>query len=234
MPTERPRTLGFETPDLVSWLHDAANLIRNIDLCTHLLAAPDLDTETRRRVHQSALQTIAVLTDMFPSLRRPVRRRRGRQAVCELHEAIRSSVDLLQQRVRMANVTIEIVAASDLVLVGGNRGTYQRLIYHLMLNALEASTRGGRVTVTLTPMDGHVALVIADTGSGMSGSVRRRLFKEPMTTKRIGAGRGLMLAAATVATLGGTIAIESRLRKGTTVTLRFPVHPPPKGMKRVQ
>jgi signal transduction histidine kinase len=233
--TERQQTPGFNTPDLISWLHDAASLIRNIDLCTHLLASPSLDAETRLRVHRSALQTIAVLKDMFPSLRRSTQRTR-RRAACELHEAIDSCVDLIRPQARKAKVTIDIVSAPELVFVRGDRETYQRLIYNLILNALEASVHGGRITVNLTPVDGNVALVIGDTGSGMSRSVRRRLFKEPVTTKRTGWGRGLLHAAATVATLGGTIGVESRLGTGTKVTLQFPAFQPvvPKGKKRVR
>lgn len=222
---ERQRTPAFETPDLVSWLHDAANLIRNIDLCTHLLVSPDLDAETRRSVQHSALRTIAVLKDMFPGLRRPARRSgtRTRHAECELHEAVHSSADLLTQQARRANVTIEIVPAPELLFVRGDRGTYQRLIYNLMLNALEASVHGGRVVAKVTSTKSHLALAVGDTGSGMSRSVRRRLFKEPVSTKRKGSGRGLLHAAATVAALGGTIAIDSQPGTGTTVTLRFPV-----------
>jgi signal transduction histidine kinase len=224
--TERQRIPGFDAPDLIGWLHDAANLIRNIDICTHLLASPSLDVETRRRVHQSAARTIAVLKDMFPSLRRPGRR--TRQAVCELNEAIDSCVDLLRPQARISNVTFEIVPPSGLAFVRGDRGTYQRLIYNLMLNAVEASAPDGRVTVKTTHEKGYVVLVIDDTGSGMSRSVRRRVFKEPVTTKRKGSGRGLMLAAATVATQGGTMAVESRLGKGTILTLRFPASPAPR------
>lgn len=229
---EPERTSGFETPDLISWLHDAANLIRNIDLCTHLLASPDLDPLTRRRAHQSALRTIAVLKDMFPSLRRPLQRRKARQAVCEIHEAIASSVEVLQQRAQLAKVTIETVPAAELLFVSGDRGAYQRLIYNLILNALQASSRGGRVTVMASSVEGRVVLVIADTGTGVPRSVRRRLFKEPVSTKRQGSGRGLMHAAATVATLRGTIAIDSRFGKGTRVILTFPAARTPAGAKR--
>jgi two-component system, sporulation sensor kinase B len=231
--TEFDQTPRFNTPDLISWLHDAANLIRNIDLCTHLLASPDLDARTRRRIHQSAVRTIAVLKDMFPSLRRPARRGQ-RVAVCELGEAVDSCIDLLRPQARIAKVSIEVVRAPDLLFVAGERGTYQRLVQNLVLNALAASASGGHVTVKLKGMDSNAILVVADNGSGMPLSVRRRLFKEPITTKPKGSGRGLLHAAATVATLGGTIAVASRLRKGTMITLRFPLRPVPKDVRRVR
>jgi signal transduction histidine kinase len=231
--TEPHRGPGFSTPDLISWLHDAANLIRNIDICTHLLASPDLDTHTRRGVHESAARSIALLKDMFPTLRRPPRRGQGR-AVCELNEAVQASADLMRQQARIAKVTIEVVPTSELLFVKGDRGTYQRLLSNLVLNAIEACGPGGRVLMRLGRASDTIVLVIADNGSGMSQSVRRRLFKEPVTTKRKGSGRGLLHGAATVAALGGAIAVESRLGKGTSVVLRFPAGPVPKGLKRAR
>jgi two-component system, NtrC family, sensor kinase len=71
--------------------------------------------------------------------------------------------------------------------------------------------------------DGRVALRIADTGEGIAPEHLAHVFEPFFTTKaeRGGSGLGLSICRMLVAAQGGDIAIESRVGRGTTVTVRL-------------
>jgi signal transduction histidine kinase len=96
-------------------------------------------------------------------------------------------------------------------------------LLNLATNAREAMPDGGTLRLTIESRDGMVALRVADTGIGMSEGVQARAFDPFFTTKPVGAGTGLGLSMVygIMRQSGGSIAIESTERRGTTITLMF-------------
>jgi CheY-like chemotaxis protein len=104
-----------------------------------------------------------------------------------------------------------------------------------VLNARDALPDGGRIQVstqdvakgTLPGSGEWVALVVSDTGHGMSPEVQARMF-EPFFTTRAerpgtqGTGLGLATVQRIVAEVGGRIDVRSASGEGTTVTVFFP------------
>ena len=213
---------SFETHDLVSWMHDMTVLVRNLDSCTDLLASADLDAATRKVVYRSASRTISLLKEMLPNAHRLGRARRPRQSTCDLRVATGTCVDMFWHQSRRTGVVLDFDRSIESMVVKGNDLILKRVISNLILNGMEASAPGGRVSVKMTRAGRSVVLAVADSGTGMPRSVRSQIFKRPITTKRTGGGRGLMLAATTVAAQGGTIAVETERGKGTIVTLTLP------------
>jgi signal transduction histidine kinase len=66
-----------------------------------------------------------------------------------------------------------------------------------------------------------VAVVVSDTGPGMSPAEIDLVFKPYYTTKRHGLGLGMALVKRIMERFGGGIAMESREGKGTRVKLNF-------------
>lgn len=106
------------------------------------------------------------------------------------------------------------------------RSVFQNLI----LNAVDAISGQGRITVE-TGADGRWAtFAVADTGHGMSASfVRDRLFRPFQTTKPRGLGIGLYQCRHMVQGLGGELAVDSTEGIGTRMTVRLPVAPGVRG-----
>jgi two-component system sensor kinase FixL len=118
-----------------------------------------------------------------------------------------------------------------------DRVQVQQVLLNLIRNAIEAMRAGGQLTlmtrVSLHPlfgkMDlgaGHRAMVevaIADQGAGIPDDVRARIFDPFFTTKDHGLGLGLALCHRIVEEHHGTIQLESRPGRGTTVTCFLPV-----------
>ena len=116
-----------------------------------------------------------------------------------------------------AHAYLKIEAPAGL-LVHGHDDRLERVIGHLVQNALEASADDSAVTVTIM-RDGEDAVMdVSDTGTGMTPDfVRDRLFKPFQTTKNTGTGIGAYESQQYVRQIGG----RSRLRAHPTKGLAF-------------
>lgn len=97
-----------------------------------------------------------------------------------------------------------------------------QILQSLLTNAAEATGEGGRIRLTARRDGGLAVLEVIDNGVGIEPERIGQVFKPFYTTKPRGLGMGLALAHRVAERLGGTVAIESRPRQGTTVRLRLP------------
>ncbi|MEO7494783.1 MAG: XrtA/PEP-CTERM system histidine kinase PrsK [Massilia sp.] len=101
----------------------------------------------------------------------------------------------------------------------------ERVVGHLIQNAIEATPRDGQVTIRLRREAGRALIEIADTGEGMSEDfIRERLFKPFETTKSAGMGIGVFESLEYINELGGKLEVASKPGAGTTFTIVLPLH----------
>lgn len=98
----------------------------------------------------------------------------------------------------------------------------KQAVLNLVLNALQATPKGGHVVVRTAGDKKRFVVAVADDGEGMSPEVRDRAMTPFFTTREDGTGLGLPLVSRIVEEHGGSVEISSALDAGTTVTLVFP------------
>ena len=105
-------------------------------------------------------------------------------------------------------------------------------LVNLLVNArqaVDADPPGGpRVFLSTRAADGHISILVADTGSGIASADLSRVFDPYFTTKRGGTGLGLPIAKNIVDGLGGTIAVASAPGRGTEIRIDLPARRPPR------
>jgi signal transduction histidine kinase len=103
-----------------------------------------------------------------------------------------------------------------------------QVVFHLVANAIDASPRGGRVTVRARPVEGGVEVAVVDRGHGIDPTIRDKVFDPFFTTKPLGQGAGLGLSTShgIVQSHGGTIDFDSTPGQGTCFRVRLPLKPP--------
>jgi two-component system NtrC family sensor kinase len=130
---------------------------------------------------------------------------------------------------RCANSGIELVRSlePDLPEVVADASQLNQVLINLVVNAIQAIPRAGRITVkTLTDAD-QALLVVEDTGIGMSEEVQKQIFIPFFTTKDIdeGTGLGLPVVHGIVTSHGGSIRVHSEEGRGTRFEVRLPIAP---------
>jgi putative PEP-CTERM system histidine kinase len=108
----------------------------------------------------------------------------------------------------------------------GHDDRLERVIGHLVQNAIDATAPEGEVRVRVFRQGGRAAVEIADQGVGMTPEfVRTRLFRPFQSSKPGGMGIGAYESAQYVHDLGGRIEVESEPGRGTRITLLLPERP---------
>jgi putative PEP-CTERM system histidine kinase len=124
---------------------------------------------------------------------------------------------------RSAGRNVETDCAAGLATRGHDE-RLERVLGHLVQNALDATPPEGRVWVQAARHGGQVKLVVGDTGVGMSEDfVRNQLFRPFASTKSAGMGIGSYESFQYLRELGGTIDVSSREGQGTVITLLMPL-----------
>jgi putative PEP-CTERM system histidine kinase len=107
----------------------------------------------------------------------------------------------------------------------GHEDRFERVIGHLVQNALDATGEQGKVVVRVFRDGGSAVVEVADDGTGMTPEfVRDRLFKPFQTTKPQGMGIGVYESFQYVTGLGGRILVDSTPDVGTRVRVAVPHH----------
>ena len=106
----------------------------------------------------------------------------------------------------------------------GHDERLERVVGHLVQNALDATPASGRVWIRVTRFSGQVQLAVGDTGAGMSEDfVRNKLFRPFSTTKHSGMGIGSYESFQYIRELGGSMNVESQVGQGTVITVLLPL-----------
>ncbi|MFH1020297.1 MAG: ATP-binding protein, partial [Pseudomonadota bacterium] len=115
--------------------------------------------------------------------------------------------------------------ADNLPLIKADSDQLQQIFLNLFLNAIEAITGDGTISVTTrTGQDNNTVLVaVSDTGKGMTPQTRAEIFHPFYTTKPKGNGLGLAITKRLVELHQGEIEVDSTSGQGTTFLITFPV-----------
>jgi signal transduction histidine kinase len=144
----------------------------------------------------------------------------------DVNHVVRETLSFLSHQMVSNGVQLDSRLADPIPAIKGHAGKLQQILTNILINALQAIRSGeGRVVVETSVADNWVTIRITDTGEGIPEENLDKIFEPFFTTKEIGQGTGLGLSVTygLVKDMGGNIAVESQVGKGTTFTVAFPV-----------
>lgn len=116
------------------------------------------------------------------------------------------------------------VRIDDQLIARGHDERLERVIGHLVQNALDASVPDGKVWIHVERKNDKATVEVGDNGHGMSKEfIRDRLFKPFQSTKEAGMGIGAYESAQYIRELGGEMIVDSEPGQGTRITIALPL-----------
>jgi signal transduction histidine kinase len=120
-------------------------------------------------------------------------------------------------------VRIEVKAFADLSVVRADRRAVRTVLDNLVSNALRYTPPDGEILLAAEEIKDYVQFTVRDSGRGIEADRLSTIFDRFNPFSESGTGMGLALVRRLVESLGGQIAVESRLGNGTTFRFTLPV-----------
>jgi len=145
----------------------------------------------------------------------------------DLAHIVREAVSAAAPVATVAGVTVESEVPDELVVMM-DRDRMRQVVDNLVSNALKYTPHGGRVSVHLRQDGERVELAVHDTGIGIAGPDRDRLFTRFFRARQAaerniqGVGLGLSIARSIVESHGGRIEVDSQPGEGSVFRVRVP------------
>jgi len=142
-----------------------------------------------------------------------------------VNETLRNAVRLFEPQftaVGKPAITTEYFLNDALPEIDADPELLHRAFQNLVLNAMDAMSAGGTLTLRTTDGKETVRIEVADTGKGLTPEECSRLFTPYYTTKQLGTGLGLAIVQSVVADHHGTISVSSEEGRGATFRIDLP------------
>ncbi|RMH05411.1 MAG: PAS domain-containing protein [Nitrospirae bacterium] len=220
--------------------HEIRNPLGSIELFASLLSSEVQDRDERQSLVEQILMAVRMLNHLLSNFLVVTGPPQPRRQLMDVATLIRDIVSLASHALREHAITVRERIGPDAHVLEADRTLVRQAGLNLLLNAIQASPRGGVVEITsqCIPTDHRaaclrtgyegstdtsmLALRVRDWGCGMSPEDQAKAF-EPFFSRRAGGtGLGLAIVRQIMEVHGGWVELTSQLQEGTIVTLYFP------------
>jgi len=202
--------------------HEIKNPLASIKGAADILTDDDTsrgDREEFKKILRSEIRRIDATVTEFLDF---ARLKETRLEKLDLTGMLRATLRQIETHAKREGLSIETDLQED-VIVDGDGEKLHQMALNLMLNAIQASKAGDTIHVSLVDRDAEgTRLTIADGGAGIGDAALDHIFEPFFTTRSSGSGLGLAIVKDIVDDHSGTIAVESKVGVGTTVTVTLP------------
>ena len=207
--------------------HEINNPLNNISLTAEVLLEdlPNLACAERLDMVRDILvqadrarEVVRHLLD-FSRSRKPA----GWEPV-DLVQLTTKSLALLKNQLRINHLDATTEFPERQVLVSGNANQLEQVVVNIILNAIQASPKGGTVMISAgeDSVKKEAWIIISDSGPGIPESTKQQLFEPFFTTKSEGTGLGLSVSYAIIREHNGEIAVHNRPEGGASFRIVLP------------
>jgi len=139
-------------------------------------------------------------------------------------ELLRSVVDLFRANAREHGIGLEYQIRDDAQLSGKCVSVLRDALSNLLLNALQATSPGGKISLAAALDNADLLISVQDTGPGVPLELREQIWEPFFTTRQRGTGLGLAIVRKRVQEVGGTASLGGAANGGGALFfLRVPI-----------
>ena len=143
-----------------------------------------------------------------------------------INQVLEDTLALVGHQLMMKKIKLKKELTSGLKPVLGNANQLQQVFTNIILNAQQAMSEGGKLSLITKEEDAQVEVQLSDTGCGIPAGNLDRIFDPFFTTKMDwkGTGLGLSISYEIIRNHQGRMEVESEVGQGTTFTITLPVY----------
>ncbi|MDX9701902.1 MAG: PAS domain S-box protein [Candidatus Auribacterota bacterium] len=146
------------------------------------------------------------------------------RSTVNINTIVRQVESIVRNQLSIKEVKLNLDLDERLPDINGYHQQLHQIILNVMLNAIDSTRKGDRISISTSSSDKKVSIIISDTGQGIPKEYLDHIFDPFVSAKRqSGVGLGLFVCQGLVKNHQGTISIDSRPEKGMTCTLTFPI-----------
>lgn len=189
------------------------------------LKCPGLPDQARRDLERIASGSLYA-REVIRKLMLFARQMPSSKTRTSLNQIVEEGLGLIEARCVKAGIRLLRRLQSGLPEIYADHSQMIQVLVNLSVNAIHAMPEGGDLAVETLLGPDYVALIVRDTGIGMSREVMNRIFIPFFTTKDVneGTGLGLSVAHGIVTAHGGSISVNSEPGRGSRFEVRLPLN----------
>ena len=211
--------------------HELRTPLTSVQMGVHLLLEgalgelTDQQNEVLQACRQDCERLDKLMRDLLDLSKIEAGESQPQLAAISARDLLTTAVDELRPQVEAKDLTLSVDVPVDLPWVLIDRLQIGRVISNLVINALR-HTKNGEIKISAEQRDNHVAISIADTGSGIPTEYLPHVFDKFVQVPDShtgGAGLGLTISKSIVEAHGGQISVQSQVGRGSTFTFTLPL-----------
>ncbi len=182
-----------------------------------------------RDIRQAGTHLLGVINDILDIAKIEAGQLDLHEDVFETREALDVCVKLLADQANESGLQLVCEGPDKLPSLWADEMKFKQIVINLLSNAIKFTPEGGKVTLTAEiEGDGSLKLTVSDTGIGIAADDLEKAMApfsqvdSAYCRTHEGTGLGLPISRALAELHGGTLVMESELKVGTKVIVRFP------------
>ena len=203
--------------------HEIKNPLASIKGAFEILSADSPVTEEKKEFQDIVFKEIKRIDGTVMEFLEFARPKEFELKRVKLGEILESALKQFQNQIAKAGLKLESNIAENIYINADSEKIHQ-VIINFILNAIEASPKGGSLAIALIKNGGYAKMIFKDSGIGFAAHETERIFEPFYTTKPKGTGLGLAIVKSIIERHGGSISVSSDQIKGAMFTIVLPVY----------
>jgi signal transduction histidine kinase len=218
--------------------HAVANLLRGVSHDVNnalgsvlpLVQQILIDCESRRLGDETLAEDLKQIEESIQTCRRIFGgmlslARGASQGIIQanVRRALDSTLAVLRDGLARQGIQLDLLMGDVIPNIQAGQGDIEQLFLNLATNARDAMPNGGVLSIRTEVTDDHIAIVVEDTGCGISPEVMSRIPEPFFTTKKNGSGLGLSICRSIIWNARGQMEIASQPGSGTRIRVLLPI-----------
>ena len=234
--THKLRAVGTLTAGVA---HELNNPINNISLTAHMLLEDykSLSDEEKLDMINDLIGEATRTQNIVRNLLDFARESESKMEPLDLESVVKETLALSGNQIALNGIHADVNIMPHLPRIHGDGQQLEQVFLNLILNAIDVTSRGGRIRILAIPSDqpNFVEFKVTDYGPGIPDHILPSIFDPFFTTKSKakGTGLGLSICQGIVTKHGGAISVNTGVDAGTTFTVSLPATTFPADLGRI-